>query len=216
MAVPDDKIADFTVYNYAALKLKDLQRVVCSVSDPTEIDCFSTSVLFVHMALMSFPNGSSAGLDGILPQIVKVLTAKSNRPDGLSFFGALKKTCEYDFRRKVRFELRPYFFGAKLIALKKPDGGLRPITVGNFFHRLSAKCAGYHVFESRQARYVIRQVVVGFKRGAELASHVFRCLIEIPLPKENVILRNDFESASNSMNRQLTLAKNLEINPEVY
>ena len=132
------------------------------------------------------------------------------------FFRGFKKTCEYDFRRKVRFEFRPYFFGAKLIALKKPDGGLRPITVGNFFHRLSAKCAGYHVFESRQARYVIRQVVVGFKRGAELASHVFRCLIEIPLPKENVILRNDFENASNLMNRQLTLAKNLEINPEVY
>ena len=85
---------------------------------------------------------------------------------------------------KVPFELRPYFFGAKLIALKKPDGGLRPIAEGNIFTRFSANCAGYHVFESRQARYGNRQVGVGTKRGAELASHVFRCLIESPQSKE--------------------------------
>ena len=47
---------------------------------------------------------------------------------------------------KVPSELRPYFFGAKLIALKKPDRGLRSITV---FCRFSAKCVEYHVFESR-------------------------------------------------------------------
>ena len=58
---------------------------------------------------------------------------------------------------KVSFKLRPYFFGAKLIALKKPDGGLLPIAVGNTFRRLSAQCAGYHVFESRQAKYGNRQ-----------------------------------------------------------
>ena len=38
MAVGDEKIADFTVDNYAALKLKHPQRETCSVSDPTDID----------------------------------------------------------------------------------------------------------------------------------------------------------------------------------
>ena len=86
MVVCDDKIADFTVDNYAALKLKHPQRETCSVPDPTDIDCFSTSEFFVHKALMSFPNGSSAGLDGILPQILKDLTATSNGQTGLNFF----------------------------------------------------------------------------------------------------------------------------------
>ena len=54
------------------------------------------------------------------------------------------------------------------------------ILVGNTFRRLSAKSAGYHVFQSRQARYGNQEVGVGTKRGAELASHVFRCLIENP------------------------------------
>ena len=43
MAVGDDKIADFAVDNYAAFKLKQLQRETCSVPDPTDIDCFPTS-----------------------------------------------------------------------------------------------------------------------------------------------------------------------------
>ena len=65
---------------------------------------------------------------------------------------------------KVPFELGLYFFDVKLFALKKLDGGLRPIAVGNTFRRLSAKCAGYHVFEKRQGRYGKRQVGVGTKR----------------------------------------------------
>ena len=88
---------------------------------------------------------------------------------------------------KVLFEFWPNFFVAKLIALKKPDGGLRPIIVGNAFRRLSAKYAGYHVFESRQARYGNRKVGVGTKRGvgAEVASNVFRCLTEGPQPVQS-------------------------------
>ena len=119
MVVCDNKIADFTVDNYAALKLKHPQRETCSVPDPTEIDCFSTSEFFVHKALMTFPNGSSAVLDGILPQILKDLNAKSNGQTGLIFFlKALTYLVNVILEGKVRFELRPYFFSAKLIALK--------------------------------------------------------------------------------------------------
>ena len=152
MSVSDRQIADFTVDNYAALKLKHSQRETCSVPDPTDVDCFSTSEFFVHKALMSFPNGSSAGLDGIPPQLLKNLTAKSNGQTGLKFLRALTNLVNVILEGKVPVELRPYFFGAKLIALKKPDGGFRPIAIGNTFRRLSAKCAGCHVFESRQAR----------------------------------------------------------------
>ena len=192
MEVGDDKIADFTVHSYAVLKLKHPQREICSVPDPTDIDGFSTSEFFVHKLLMSFPNCSSAVLDGILPKILKELTAKSNGQTGLNtdFLRALTNFVNVILEGEVPFELRPYFFGAKPIALKKPDGGLRSIAVGNSFRRLSAKYAGYNVFESRQARYGSRQVGVGTKKGAELASHVFRCLIKSPEPKENVIFEN--------------------------
>ena len=118
IAVGDDKIADWMVDNYAALKLKHPQRETCSVQDPTDIDCFSTSEFFVHKSLMSFPNGSSAALDVILPQILKNLTAKSNGQTGLNFLKALTNLVNVILEGKVLFELRPYFFGAKLSALK--------------------------------------------------------------------------------------------------
>ena len=141
------------------------------------------------------------------PEILKDLITKSNGQAGLNFHTALKFLVNVILEGKVPFELRPYFFGAKLVALKKPDGRLRPIAVGNIFSQLFAKCAGYHVLESRQARYGNRQVGVGTKRCTELPSHVFGCLMKSPQPKENDILKIDFENALNSMNRQFMQEK---------
>ena len=174
------------------------------------------SQMALSQVTIYLPDGSRAELDGISPQILKDLTAKSNGQTGLNFLRALTNLVNVILEGKVPFELRPYFFGAKLIALKKPDGRPRLIAVGNTFRRLSAKCAKYHVFESRQARYGNRQVGLGTKRRAELASNVFRCLIESPQPKENVILKIHFENGFNSINRQFMLEKDFEIHPEIY
>ena len=84
-AVGDDKIADFTVNNYAALELKHPQKEVCPVPDPRDIDCFSKLAFFVHKVLMSFPNSSRADLDGISPHVLKDVTAKSNRQTERNF-----------------------------------------------------------------------------------------------------------------------------------
>ena len=54
---------------------------------------------------MSFPNGSSAGLDGFWPNILKDLTAKSKGQTGLNFFRALKNLVNLILEGKVSFEL---------------------------------------------------------------------------------------------------------------
>ena len=172
--------------------------------------------VFCPQGSLSFLNGSSAGLDGSSPLILKGLIAKLNGQTGLIFLRALTNFVNVILEGKVPFELRPYFFDTKLIALKKPDCGLRPIAVGNTFLLLSAKCAGYSVFESRQARYGNRPVGVGTKRGAELAARVFLCLTESPKPNEKVISKIDFENAFNSINRQFMLEKVFEIHPDGY
>ena len=185
-------------------------------SGPHRYRLFFNLGIFRPQGSHVLPNGSSAGLDGVLPKILKDLTAKSNGQTGLIFLKALTNLVNVILEVKVLLDIRPYFFGAKLIALKKPDGGPRPIALCNTFRRLSAKCAGYHVFESRQARYGSRQVGVGTKRGAELASHVFPCLMESPQPKGNIIWKIDFENFFNSINRQFMPEKTFEIHPEVY
>ena len=185
MAVGTEKIADFTVDNYAALKLKHPQRETCSVPDPTDTDCCSTSELFVHKALMSFPNSLSAGLDGISPHVLKNLTAKSNGLTGLNFLRASINLVNVILVGKEN-----------LIALKSP--------IEDFVLSLWAISAKYAVTMSsnhvNQARYRSRQVRVGIKRGAELDSHVSRCLIESLQPKENVILKIDVEFDKPTLN----------------
>ena len=166
MAVGDDKIADFMVDNYGDLKLKHPQRETCSVPEPTDIDCFSTSEFFVQKALMSFPNGSSAGLDDILPQSLKDLAAKSNGQTGLGFPRALTNFVNVILEGKVPFELRPYFFGVKLIALK--------CTLEDFVLSL------YAILSAGCPQNVPDTMYRIASRGAELASHVLGCLIENP------------------------------------
>ena len=45
--------------------------------------------------------------------------------------------------------LRPFFLGAKLIALMKIDGGLRPIAIGNTLRRIASKCDGSKALSER-------------------------------------------------------------------
>ena len=56
----------------------------------------------------------------------------------------------------------PIFFGASLVGLDKPDGGIRPIAVGCTLRRLAAKCLGSLVFA--QGGYNGPCVVGDFKR----------------------------------------------------
>ena len=41
------------------------------------------------------------------------------------------------------------FFGGRLVALEKKDGGVRPIAVGYTLRRLAAKCANSHEIKRR-------------------------------------------------------------------
>ena len=175
MAVGDVKIADVMVDNYASLKLKHPQRENCSVPH-LQISIVSQprSFLSTRLSCLS-PTALVQGWMAFRTNLNR-FDCQVERANWTEFSQSLKKSCEYDSRRKSTFELQPYFFVAKLIALKK----VRWLSDSNTFRRLSAKCAGYHVFESHQARYENRQVGVGTKRAAELASHIFRCLIENP------------------------------------
>lgn len=61
--------------------------------------------------------------------------------------------------------IRPFFFGATLIALEKKDGGVRPIAVGCTLRRLAAKVASGRVLEDMAALLAPRQLGFGVKGG---------------------------------------------------
>ena len=160
---------------------------------------------------------SAAGPDKIVPQIFKDLVSKSNGSAGLNFLKSLTKLINLIGDGKIPEPLRPSFFGAKLIALIKIDGGLRPIAIGNTLRRIASKCAGSKALSERQNFFGNVQVGCGTKRGAEIAVHSFRNLIERDdNPKCTVLLKLDLKNAFNSLNRETMLNHVFSNRPELY
>ena len=88
---------------------------------PEVDDIFAVSEEMIICAIRSFPIS------------IQVLLAALSRFVSLVIHGRIP-----DFARHL-------FFGARLTALSKEDGGVRPIAVGLTLRRLVAKVAGYHV-----------------------------------------------------------------------
>ena len=73
LACSDDKIAPFSTDNYQKLLSKHLQRAKFAAPNPEKLDSFFVTNFDLYKAIMSFPNGSAAGPDKIVPQIFKDL-----------------------------------------------------------------------------------------------------------------------------------------------
>ena len=70
--------------------------------------------------------------------------------------------------------MRPFFFGASLVALRKKAGGVRPIAVGCTLRRLVAKVASGMVRDLMAHLLSPRQLGYGVRGGAEAAVHATR------------------------------------------
>ena len=135
---------------------------ICS-PNPEKLNSFFVTDFILYKAIMSFPNGSAAGPDKIVPQTFKDLVSKSNGSAGLNFLKSLTRLVNLIGDGKIPEPLRPFVFGAKLIALIKIDGGLRPIAIGNTLRRIASKCAGSKALSERTNFFGNAQVGCGTK-----------------------------------------------------
>ncbi|KAF0301453.1 Ubiquitin carboxyl-terminal hydrolase 37 [Amphibalanus amphitrite] len=95
----------------------------------------------VRTTINSFDTGSSAGLDGLRPAHLKDLTSRSAGEAGVRLITALTALVNMALSGELPRSARAAFFGAALTALRKSDGGVRPIAVGCTYRRLAAKLA---------------------------------------------------------------------------
>ena len=122
-------------------------------------------------AIQSFPNGSAGSPDGLRPQHLKdLLNAPAGR-DGEELLRALASCVNLTLEGKTLLSVQATFFGASLIALRKKDGGMRPVAVGHTLRRLAAKCTGSLVLKSVSAYLAPLQLGYGVSRGVEAAAH---------------------------------------------
>lgn len=213
----DDKPADCSETVFAALQSKHPSSASDSqlIPNPSRGDFTSLQVTesSVLKALKSFPAGSSGGPDGLRPQhLVDLVSCKTGGPALLSSLTGLVNLV---LRGGCPISVIPIFFGARLIAIEKKSGGLRPIAVGYTIRRLVSKCANSFALEQLGDYFSPLQLGVSISGGCEAAVHATRRFVSLLSPGE-VVVKLDFANAFNSLRRDAMLQAVAERLPHLY
>jgi hypothetical protein len=92
-----------------------------------------------------------------------------------------------------------------LIALKKKDGGIRPIAVSNTMRRLASKLV-YRKGSHLAGQLLPHQLGFGVRGGAEAALHATRQFMS-KSTTPTTILKIDFKNAFNCVSRSIFINK---------
>ena len=166
-------------------------------------------------ALKSFANGSGAGPDGLRPQHLKDATSPSAGDAGCDLLQCLSSLISRIASQGVHPTVKSTFHGARLIALTKANGDLRPIAVGCTIRRLTAKVLLHSCIQGVSTYLKPQQVGVGTRLGCEAAVHAVREFIQ-QSPKHKVLLKLDLSNAFNSIRRDTVLKAAQQHIPDIY
>ena len=115
---------------------------------------------------------------------------------------ALANLCSKHILGQIPQHARDLLFAANLTALRKKDGGIRPIAVGNVFRRLASKIAAKRVIPELRRQLPPVQLGVGVNGGCEAAAHAVRAFVQSSVvPENNVLIKLDMQKAFNTVRR---------------
>lgn len=99
--------------------------------------------------------------------------------------------------------IRPFFFGARLVVLKKKRGGIRPIAIGTVFRKLIASTIMLSISSELPGFFGPIQFGVGMKGGTENVVHAIRELTRRNFATH--ILSLDLANAFNTISRKFII-----------
>lgn len=178
-------------------------------------ECAQFEVDEVLKAVASFPNGTAPGGSRFRASFLQdALTIPAGDADGrLSM--ALTGVVNLLAAGVVPDGCAPWIAGAPLYPLRKRDGGVRPVAVGEVLRRLVAKCFCARFKGRVEAVFVeAGQVGVGVKGGAEAAVIAVREALRRG-DGRLWALKLDLENAFNTVDREVVLKRVREVFPEV-
>lgn len=183
---------------------EDLQHFFRDQNTPTPFEFSEAEVL---AAIQSMPRGSSAGLDGIRPLHLQQLTTKQTAEAGSRLLSALTALCHHAAAGHIPDAARNAFFGASLIAIKKKQGGLRPIAIGSSYRRLTGRLVAKRTTASLSSQLTPTQLGVGAPLGCEAAVHAVRKYTHTNRGNDELIVKVDLSNAFNSVTREVVLSQ---------
>lgn len=217
----DDTHLDYDIAIFEELKGKHgYEPPVDSIEKPDEDQpVIEVTVEDTLRSITSFRNGSSGGIDSLSPQHLKDLLASSNRSLEDNLLQSITNLSNFMLAGKVNVNFLPFIYGAKLIALSKKDGGIRPIAIGCTFRRLTSKLACKDIANDLSNMLKPKQLGFSVRGGCEAAVHAARIFLECNDDAEifiKVDVRNAFNSVFRSKMLQIVKEKFPRIYPNIF
>ena len=159
--------------------LDEFPRRVGEFSFPTDIT--DDWLAIVRSAIASFAKGSAPGPSGLRPCLLQDLVLYNRRPgDLLSALALFTSTC---LNGELPPTVAPMICAARLIPLRKKDGSVRPVAVGEVLRRLVGKCLLAHPATKDQITALLpHQCGVGLPDACPLiAQSISNAVHEPPL-----------------------------------
>ena len=153
------------------------------------------------VAQKSFCPNSTGGVDGLWPDHLKDLVAPQTAEAGQRLMKALANISSKLLRGQIPKHTRE-LFAANLTALRKKDGDIRPIAVGNVFCRLASKIEAKRVTSELRRQLPPAQLGVDDSGGCEAAASAVRTSVQsLVVPEDNVLVKLDMQNAFNTVRR---------------
>lgn len=181
------------------------------------VESLTVTAATIEKCIRSFKPGSAAGPDKLSPQHLKELLSRQTGEAGSRLLQALTTMANVLLSGAIPPQVQPILFGANLIALRKPLGGVRPIAIGNTLRRMVAKAVNCLMFDTFGEKLRPIQLGCGTKAGCEAAVHASRTfLANASEDTPRVLLKLDFQNAFNSLRRDRLLTVVKEDFPHLY
>ena len=191
---PDDKSAE-------ALRKKHPIGAIIDEDPSTEDVSIEPTDEQIRAAIEGMSTGGAPGPDGLRPSHLKQMTRSKAGLSKDKLFSEIKRFSIICIKGLIPRTARSSFFGANLIALKKKDGGLRPIAIGLVLRRLVSRSVCISSREKAKNLLSPFQLGVGIAGGAEAATHATRRFLS---QKNDAlgIVKLDFANAFNCVTRK--------------
>ena len=154
----------------------------------------------LEQALKGLQTAGAPGPDGLRPCHIKQFCGLSAGDAGNATFRFLSEFINLCLSGNIPSSVRPLFFGASLCALRKKDGGLRPIAFGLVLGRIVSRLCCVTVRERISADLAPYQVGVEVRSEAESAVHATRSYLQ-KCENDSGIVKLDFKNAFNCVDR---------------
>lgn len=169
----------------------------------------------VKKRLSAFPRGSAPGASKWRAEHLLDALSIPAGDSAARISGPLTKVVNLLAKGEVPQEIGPWLAGAPLFPLRKKDGGVRPIAVGEVLRRLVSRCFCAALRPKADAIFLQNgQVGVGVAGGAEAAVQAVR-IKAAAVGERNLVLKVDVENAFNTISRGAVLRKVCEVFPEL-